>query len=285
MCGHSKYKILGKRLNQPQGRNPANKIGLTTTIVRCADCGLIYPNPFPVPEKLSDHYGIPPEHYWKDDYFIPDQNYFQSEIQTLKSLSGFKVGNRALDIGAGIGKGMISMTNAGFDVYGLEPSEPFYNKAIEKMKIDPGRLQLGSLENSSFPPNYFDFITFGAVLEHLYDPSSSINKAMGWLKTDGIIHIEVPSSDWFISRLLNFYYQIRGLDYVTNISPMHEPFHLYEFSLNSFLEHSKSNNYIIAHHQYYVAQTYLPKVLNLFLVPYMKRTNSGMQLCVWLKKK
>jgi len=55
---------------------------------------------------------------------------------------------------------------------------------------------------------------------------------MSWLKTDGIMHIEVPSSDWLIARLLNFYYKIRGLDYVTNISPMHEPFHLYEFALN-----------------------------------------------------
>ena len=104
MCGHNKYTILGKRLNQSQGRNPTQKIGLTTTIVKCMKCGLIFPNPFPIPEKLSDHYGIPPEHYWKDDYFIVDTTYFQNEIQTLKSLYNFKIGNRALDIGAGIGE-------------------------------------------------------------------------------------------------------------------------------------------------------------------------------------
>ena len=78
---------------------------------------------------------------------------------------------------------MISLTNSGFDVYGLEPSEPFYKKAIELMKIEPARLQLASIENSNFPPDHFDFITFGAVLEHLYDPSPSIRKAMSWLKT------------------------------------------------------------------------------------------------------
>src|SRR5882762_6530736 len=161
MCGHSKYKILGKRLNQSQGRTPVNKIGITTTIVKCMKCGLIYPNPFPIPEKLSDHYGVPAEHYWKDDYFIIDPTYFQSEIQTLKSLSDFEVGSRALDIGAGIGKCMISLASAGFDVYGFEPSEPFYKKAIEMMKIEPARLQLASIENSNFPPGHFDFITFG----------------------------------------------------------------------------------------------------------------------------
>jgi 2-polyprenyl-3-methyl-5-hydroxy-6-metoxy-1,4-benzoquinol methylase len=43
-----------------------------------------------------------------------------------------------------------------------------------------------------FPEAHFDFITFGAVLEHLYDPSMSIHKAMSWLKPSGIMHIEVP---------------------------------------------------------------------------------------------
>ncbi len=285
MCGNGNYKILGKRLNQTQGKNPRNKIGITTTIVKCEKCGLIYPNPFPIPEKLSDHYGMPPELYWKDEYFTHDSTYFQSEINTLKTLYAFKANDRALDIGAGIGKCMISLANAGFDVYGLEPSEPFYRKAIDKMKIEPNKLQLSSIETSSYPHNHFDFITFGAVLEHLYNPSSSIQKALEWLKVGGIMQIEVPSSDWLINKLLNLFYKIKGLDYVANISPMHEPFHLYEFSLNSFIEHSKSSNYTIIHHEYYVAQTYMPRILNFVLVPWMKKTKTGMQLCVWLKKK
>ena len=66
---------------------------------------------------------------------------------------------------------------------------------------------------------------------------------------------------------------------------MHEPFHLYEFALNSFHEHSKTNNYVVAYHQYHVAQTYMSKIFDLILVPYTKWSNTGMQLSVWLKKR
>ena len=38
----------------------------------------------------------------------------------------------ALDIGAGLGKAMLSLENSGFDTFGLEPSIPFHEKAISK---------------------------------------------------------------------------------------------------------------------------------------------------------
>jgi len=279
------HKILGKRLNRSQGKNPKNKIGITTTIAKCSDCGLIYSNPQPVPFDLQDHYGVPPEEYWKKDYFIIDPNYFQTELTQLKKLIDFKPGMKSLDIGAGLGKAMIALTNAGFDSYGFEPSKQFYERAISKMGINPDKIKLGMMEEMEYPENSFDFISFGAVLEHLYDPSDSIIRAMKWLKPNGIMHIEVPSSDWLINKIINLFYRIKRTDYVGNISPMHEPFHLHEFGLKSFNEHAVNNNYELAFHEYYVCQTFMPKALDFVLKPYMEKTKTGMQLCVWLRKK
>ncbi len=286
MCGSDArtHKVLGKRLNRSQGKNPRNKIGITTTVVKCNECGLVYSNPQPTPYSIQDHYGVPPEEYWEKNYFTVSSEYFKKEIETVKSLYRFKEGDRALDIGAGIGKCMIALTQAGFNTYGLEPSESFYLRAVEKMNINPNKLSLKSIEDAELPDDHFDFITFGAVLEHLYDPSASIKKAMKWLKIGGIMQIEVPSSDWLINKILNTYYKVRGLDYVANISPMHEPFHLYEFSLKSFERNAKKNQFEIVHSEYYVCTTYMPKLLDVFLVPYMRLTKKGMQLCVWLKK-
>lgn len=287
MCGSNsdKHKILGKRLNGSQRKNPKNKIGITTTIVKCTNCGLIYSNPQPVPFDIQDHYGVPPESYWKEDYFTVSDNYFQVEIERLKTLLDFKNGMKSLDIGAGIGKQMIALSKAGFETYGFEPSKQFYERAISKMGISPDKLKLGMIEEVEYPDNQFDFISFGAVLEHLYDPSGSILKALRWLKSNGIIHIEVPSSDWLIGKIINLFYKIKGTDYVGNLSPMHEPFHLYEFSLKSFKEHSRQNGYELAFHEYYVCQTFMPKIFDYILKPYMHWTNTGMQLCVWLRKK
>ena len=277
------HKILGRRLNKSQGKNPKNKIGISTTIAKCSNCGLIYSNPQPVPFDIQDHYGVPPENYWSDSYFSVDDNYFQTEIARLKTLIDVKEGMKSLDIGAGLGKAMIALSKAGFDVYGFEPSVPFYERAISKMGISPDKLKLGMIEDVDYPENYFDFISFGAVLEHLYDPDASITKALKWLKPSGIMHIEVPSSDWLINRIINIFYKITMSDFVGNLSPMHEPYHLYEFGLKSFQNHPQK--YEVAFHQYYVCETYMPKIVEYFLKPYMKWTNKGMQLSIWLRKK
>lgn len=279
------HKVLGERLNKSQGKNPQNKTGITVAIAKCSKCGLIYSNPQPVPFDIQDHYGVPPEEYWKEIYFEVEENYFRTEIETLKKLIDFKPGMKSLDIGAGIGKAMIALEKAGFDTYGFEPSKQFHERAISRMKIKPEKLKLGMVEDMDYPENEFDFISFGAVLEHLYDPSESIIKALKWVKPNGIIHIEVPSSDWLINKMINFFYKLKGTNFVGNISPMHEPFHLYEFGLKSMQEHARAHHYEIAHHEYYVCNTFLPKIADYFLKPYMKWTNTGMQLCVWLRKK
>jgi 2-polyprenyl-3-methyl-5-hydroxy-6-metoxy-1,4-benzoquinol methylase len=287
MCGSSSdsHKVLGKRLNRSQGKNPTKRIGISTTIAMCTNCKLIYANPLPIPENIQDHYGVPPEDYWKESYFTIDNTYFSNELNILRSLLKSTERVRSLDIGAGLGKAMIALEKAGFDTYGFEPSKPFYERAISKMGISPERLKLGMIEDVDYPTESFDFISFGAVLEHLYDPSASIQKALKWLKPEGIIHIEVPSSQWLINDLINLFYKVRGKDYVGNLSPMHDPFHLYEFSLRSFEEHARKNGYEIAHYEFFVCDTYLPKITDVILKPLMKWTDKGMQLTVWLRKR
>ena len=191
---------------------------------------------------------------------------------------------KSLDVGAGLGKAMIYLASLGFDSYGFEPSRPFYERAITRTGISPDKFKFGAIENIEYDEKSFDFITFGAVLEHLYDPAGSITKAMKWLKPGGIIHFSVPSSDWLVARIVNFYHRLRGTDYVVNISPMHEPFHLYEFTPESFVEHAKKNNYELVHHEIAVCETHLPRVCDPLLKPVMTFTNTGMQIIGWLRK-
>ncbi|MBS1807110.1 MAG: class I SAM-dependent methyltransferase [Acidobacteria bacterium] len=286
MCGNTKgISILGKRLNTSQGKKPASKTGIATTIVKCKNCHLIFSNPQPIPQNLFDHYGVPPESYWQGHYFQIESDCFQHEIRTVQQIIGKTRGIVALDIGAGIGKTVVAMQRAGFEAYGIEPSVPFYEYAVNKMGICSERLILASAETAFFPDAYFDFVTFGAVLEHLYDPSQAIVRALTWLKHGGILHAEVPSSQWLVNKIANLYYRLIGTDYVANLSPMHSPFHLYEFSVDSFREHSKAHRYEVAFFEYFVCQTYLPKILDKPLRTIMNMTKTGMQLSIWLRKK
>lgn len=187
----------------------------------------------------------------------------------------------ALDIGVGLGKATKSLAVAGFEVWGCEPSEQFRAKAIEIMELDEQRIQLSTVEDAEYPPAYFDFITFGAVLEHIYDPKAALDKALGWLKPGGVIQVEVPNSDWLIARLVNRYFRLRGTNYVTNISPMHPPFHLYEFTLDSFKDFSIAEHWFQACNPVHVPTAALQ---NLFQ-RYMDKTNTGMQLTVFLRSR
>ena len=287
MCGNNtdKHPILGQRLNQSQGLSPKRKTGITVSVKKCSNCDLIYSTPQPIPNNLQDHYGTPPEDYWKPTYFELTPTYFLRQINVVKELLSFEKGMLALDIGAGLGKCMIALNNAGFDAHGFEASIPFYERAISKMNINPDKLKLGMIEEIDYPEHTFDFISFGAVFEHLYHPAKNLEKAFKWLKPGGIIQIEVPSSKHLIAKFINAYFKLCGTNYVTHLSPMHSPFHLYEFGLKSFKELANELNFSIVKHYYDVASiSFIPKFLHPIFRKYMEWTNTGMQLTVYLRK-
>ena len=57
------------------------------SVKQCRDCDLIFSDPQPIPENLSDHYDLPPEEYWKG---LPawSQDYFARARQKLKRGGG-----------------------------------------------------------------------------------------------------------------------------------------------------------------------------------------------------
>src|SRR5688572_15330980 len=177
MCGSADFKLLGMRLSASQGFNPAKAEGIAVPVKRCRSCGLIFADPLPVPDSLDDHYGLPAESYWSNEshwHWTPA--YFYKEIEDAKQLLDFKPGMTALDIGVGLGKAMRSLAHAGFDAWGIEPIPVFREKAIEKMGLDPARVIHAAAETAEFDEAGFDFITFGAVLEHLYDPAAALDR-------------------------------------------------------------------------------------------------------------
>lgn len=280
MCGGTSFKLLGMRLSASQGFRPRKAEGIAVPVKQCRDCNLVFSDPLPVPASHSDHYGEP-EDYWTPAAFRWTPDYFASEIATAKRLLDFKPGMTALDIGVGLGKAMKSLSAAGFDSWGVEPSAGFRSKAIEMMELDPNRVQLAPVETAEFDQQ-FDFITFGAVLEHLYSPSLAIERVLRWLKPGGVIQAEVPSSHWLVAKIVNGWFRLSGTNYVTHISPMHPPFHLFEFGLRSFELNGQRLGYTVAEHLYMTCD-----VMHLPLKPLFRRlmdaTGTGMQLTVYLR--
>jgi SAM-dependent methyltransferase len=272
------------RMNRSQGLRPKAASGIAVSVRRCLDCGLIFSDPRPEPDSLEDHYGIPPEEYWQSDEALSwNANYFSGPIATAKKLIR-KPAIAALDIGAGTGKAMRSMTAAGFNCWGLEPAENFHRHALQFVPKD--RLALSTIEDYSRQERSFDFVTFGAVLEHLFDPAGALRKALELTSPGGIIHLEVPSSDWLVARLVDFYYRLIGTNFTTHISPMHSPFHLYEFTRRSFDMHGAQAGYEVEEMKIEVCEVpHVPSAAKLALTGIMEATGTGMQLVIYLRKR
>jgi len=285
MCGCSDLKRIGNRLNKAQGLNPKKKFGISVTVFRCKNCGLVFSNPLVIPIDIADHYDVPPEEYWHSDYFKTDDGFLERNRVWLKRYFSDTKGLKSLDIGAGVGKMMLALEAMGFDSYGIEPSEAFCKMAEKKNNIQHEKLICKAVEDCTFPENTFDFINLSAVLEHVYDPSSVMKKIIPWLKPEGMIWIEVPSSKWLIGKLVNLYYNLRCFDYVTNLSPLHKPYHLYEFTEKSFGQNGEINNFEVFHVDYFVCKTYTHGMVDRLLKYVMRKTNTGMEIRACIKKK
>lgn len=257
---------------------------MSVSVMRCSNCALLYCHPLPIPVDLQDHYGVPPDSYWTEEYFLTDPELYADVVATATDLLGPLAGRKALDIGAGIGKGMLALQRAGADVYGIEPSHSFHQHAIERMGIAPERLLRSSIEDAEFPKGLFDLIVLNVVLEHVYDPGSCVERIAKWLRPGGCIHIQVPSADWLISTLANTYHRLRCSEHVVNLSPLHEPFHLYEFTPSSFRLLADRLGLEVVRTRHFVCKTFMPSFLDPVLRWWMRRTGTGMQLDVWLRE-
>lgn len=288
MCGSraEQFHVLGMRLNHSQGLSPRRVRGAGVTIVRCRCCGLVFPDPQPMPDSVLEHYDMPGADYWPDHRAEATVDHaLTARFAALRARFALDRKPVALDIGVGAGFTARAMVDAGFDIQGCEPIPQFRELALRSLGLPAERIRLAGVESVEFPTAAFDLVNFGAVLEHLYDPGAALAKAVRWLRPGGLIVHEVPSSDWLVARLLNVWFRLRGTNYVTHASPMHAPFHLYEFTPHSFAAHGARSGYAVESVAREVGvDPHLPAALQRLLRPIMAATGTGLTLHMVLRK-
>lgn len=287
-AGASHWKSLGFRLDRSTGFRLKFPAAKAVQVNRCRSCETVFPNPLPVPQAITDHYGVPAEDYWKPSYFNVQEDYMRAIIAQAKRYLAADPARpqpwTALDVGAGIGKAVVAFNRAGFDAYGLEPSPQFRAKALEKMGIAEDRLIESTAEAAPFEAEMFDFVNLAAVLEHVMDPVLVLRRCIAWLKPGGVLFVDVPSSYWFMARLMRRYYGLRGRRWTVNLSPMHKPYHVYEFAKKSFEVMLKDQPATVLHATYCANVSYAPVPIRALLAAWMARTGTGMQLDLWVQK-
>jgi len=126
--------------------------------------------------------------YFLDLIFNPMENPRQEiAVRLLRS------GKKLLDIGCWEGRLLSEIDQAGLfqELYGIDISSEAVEKVISKGFTD----EVVDLNNETlpFPDEFFDAVTILAVLEHVFDPYMVIQEIYRFLRSNGILIIDVPN--------------------------------------------------------------------------------------------
>jgi 2-polyprenyl-3-methyl-5-hydroxy-6-metoxy-1,4-benzoquinol methylase len=225
ICRTSSRKRLGRR----GGAAHRAALGVECEIWQCDQCGLIFPNPMPIPiHGFEQHYGVEADEYFENHQLETKNVSALSMLSQAEQLLGGK--GRLLDIGAGRGELVRAAHQADWDVTGIEPSPQFAAYAADYSGVS---IRSEPLEDCAFPAGSFDCVILSAVLEHLYNPDETIAEISRILRSGGIVFIDVPNENGLYFRVGNLYQKLRGRDWVVNVAPTFSPFHIFGFSPRS----------------------------------------------------
>lgn len=136
---------------------------------------------------------------YRDRYFKDRHNFAAWSREKLRLIERFKPGRgRILDVGCSYGVFIEEAGKRGWDACGCElnPVTGGYSRGLFGEKVHSGELA-----GSPFPPSSFDVITMWDVIEHQPDPVAFLRTAAGYLKADGMIFLQVPNFDSYVSGL------------------------------------------------------------------------------------
>jgi len=220
VCVGAGRRLMGRR----GGSAHRLGLGIPSSIYQCRGCGLIFPDPMPIPSSINEHYGDAQE-YFVEHSFDGKQAAYERLLDSFQEL-GAKPG-KLLDIGAGRGELLRAALMRGWDAVGLEPASHFARFARE---YSGAQIVEATLEQRPFPENSFDAVTLGAVLEHVFNPRELLAEINRLLRPGGFLWLDVPNEAGIFYLLGNIYQRMRRRDWVVNLSPTFPPYHVFGFT-------------------------------------------------------
>ena len=166
--------------------------------VKCKDCTMIYINPVFTDSALTDYYKS--NHTEQSDVVENDADNFYVDLYTngLNSISEYANNSSTLlDIGCSSGTFLDIARQKDYKTYGVELNDAEVKLAKAKKHIVYNDL----LENISFDMN-FDVISMWDVFEHIKDGEFYLNYMKNLLSEDGVIYLQIPSSDSLAAKIL-----------------------------------------------------------------------------------
>ncbi len=223
LCGRDDWTIRypatankNHNINVDVFRCTSPDYGSHAQIVQCKHCGLVYSNPRWNDDELQKAYA-----HVEDNTYVEEREgrelTFQKHLRKLEDFTGPAHGRSLLDVGAYIGVFVEVAQKAGWNAYGVEPS----NWAVAQVRKRGLQIVEGTQFSHLLNGLKFDVITLWDVIEHVTDPASELKKSFQLLKPGGWLAVHTMDVESLMSRLLKHRW------------PWLMDMHLYYFSQNT----------------------------------------------------
>lgn len=184
LCGASDYDVVGRQ----------DRDGKPLQTVLCRACGLVWTNPRPTAAEIDRYY----EAEYRPDYTGAAVPALRKLVRGLLGarerrdtlMPMLPPGGAVLDVGCGAGELVYLLRRAGLDASGLEPGGEYASFAREVLRIP---VQTATVDTAMVRPESLDGVTMYHSLEHVADPGGVLRRVRGWLRTGGLLVVEVPN--------------------------------------------------------------------------------------------
>lgn len=179
------------------------------SVWECQDCGLVFLNPRPTLDELMDFYPDSYVAYTKP--LAQEKKLRQADrayglFKRLRYVKKFMTSGRILDVGCATGAFLTEIHKlepVQWELYGLEPNASAADIAKQNTFIDISNTYL---EDARYPADFFDVVTLWDVLEHVHDPTATLEEVRRILKPHGIVVFSIPNLDSWDATLFKQYW-------------------------------------------------------------------------------
>lgn len=138
----------------------------------------------------------------------------QRHLLRYQLIKKYKKNGKLFDLGAGWGHFLLTGKQAGYEIYGIELSAQPALYARKELNLPVERVDFFAMSNEK----KFDIITLWDVLEHIDDADKVIEKCNAISEQEGLLVIQVPQIDSFISKRFKEKWKMISLDHVNYFS-------------------------------------------------------------------
>lgn len=150
-----------------------------------------------------------------------------------------------LEVGCGEGNFCRQLTTNGREVWGLEINPQAAAKAAEVCD----KVLVGSFDEqlAQLPLHYFDCVVFNDVLEHLYDPWTTVRQVKDLLSDKGVLVTSIPNFRYISNLITEILFQ-KEFEYKPEGGILDDT-HIRFFTSKSMLRMFRNEGYKVVRHE------------------------------------